>query len=171
VKAVFDSGPVIHLSWIGYLYLLPELFDDLLMPPAVHAEVLAPPEDARGFEAIRRMVEQGEFRVQQPMLPGAPDLSLPSSLGLGEAEAIYLAEDVDADLFVSDDAAARTVAKGRGLSITGTLGILKTARHDGLIRAVLPLALELRRLGQWLNDSLIAEIEREEHGGPVEPPH
>jgi hypothetical protein len=76
---------------------------------------------------------------------------LASSLGSGETEAIFLAEEIGADVFVCDDAAARAAAKRRGLPTTGTLGILRIARHDGLIQAVLPLALELRRLGQYLD--------------------
>jgi uncharacterized protein len=167
VKAVFDSGPVIHLSWIGHLFLLPTLFEDLLIPPAVHSELLAPSEGTRGVAEIRRMIEQGVFQVQQALTSAASVHSLPSSLGVGETEAIHLAEEVSADVFVCDDAAARAVAKRRGLPTTGTLGILRIARHDGLIQAVLPLAFELRRLGQYLDDALLAEIEREEYLGPA----
>jgi uncharacterized protein len=159
---VLDSGPVIHLSWIGHLRLLPAMFNELLMPPAVRGEVLRSRSDTRGLEEIRSMLAQGVLRVQQPSPPRHPALSLPPSLGPGETEAIHLAEQVVADLFISDDTAARTAARRRGLTVTGTIGLLKAARQDGLIPAVLPLALELRRLGQWLSDSLIAEIEDEE---------
>lgn len=166
MKAVFDSGPVIHLSWIGHLHLLPALFEDLLIPPAVNGELLAPPEGTRGVTAIRRMIEQGTFHVQLPLTSAAFSHSLASSLGPGESEAIHLAEEIGADVFVCDDAAARAFAKRRGPPTTGTLGILRTARHDGLIQAVLPLAIELRRLGQYLDDALLAEIEHEENLGP-----
>jgi predicted nucleic acid-binding protein len=167
VKAVFDSGPVIHLSWIGHLFLLPTLFKDLLIPPAVHGELLAPSDGIRGVAEIRRMIEQGIFHVQQPLISVAAFHSMASSLGAGETAAIYLAEEVGADVFVFDDAAARAVAKRRGLPITGTVGILRIARDDGLIQAVLPLALELRRLGQYLDDALLAEIDRKEYLGPA----
>lgn len=160
--AVLDSGPVIQLSWISHLQLLPAMHESLLLPPAVHGEVLAPPGTVRGLEDIREMLAQGVLRVQRPSLPRTPAQLLPPSLGPGETEAIYLAEEVDADLFPCDDAVARATAEQRGLTVTGTIGLLKAARHDGLIPAVLPLALELRRLGQWLSESLIAEIELEE---------
>lgn len=46
--------------------------------------------------------------------------------------------------------------------MTGTLGILRTARDRGLVPAVLPLLAELRRLGFRISDELVAEVRREE---------
>jgi predicted nucleic acid-binding protein len=53
-------------------------------------------------------------------------------------------------------------AAQRGLPMTGTLGILRTARDRGLVPAVLPLLAELRRLGFRISDELVAEVRREE---------
>jgi len=47
---------------------------------------------------------------------------LSSSLGRGEAEAIAVASDVDADIVLLDDLRARRMARRLGLNVMGTLG-------------------------------------------------
>jgi predicted nucleic acid-binding protein len=54
-------------------------------------------------------------------------------LGLGEREAIALAEELDADALLVDDEAARIEAQRRHIPIQGTLGILDLAAEHGLI--------------------------------------
>jgi predicted nucleic acid-binding protein len=61
-----------------------------------------------------------------------PDAGL-ASLGLGEREAIQLAEEEHADLILMDERKGRLEAKRRGLITTGTLGVLLTAGALGLI--------------------------------------
>ena len=161
--AVLDSGPLIHLSWIGRLDLLTTIFSEALAPPAVRDEALAAPEGTSGIAEIRSVFRSGDVRVQASAK--LPDPAILAAVDEGEAAAIQLAEEVGADLFVTDDAPARLLAEGRGLTVTGTLGILYLARERGLIPAVLPFALELRRHGQWIGDRLMEQIEREERGG------
>lgn len=56
--------------------------------------------------------------------------SLPTPLGPGECECIAVAIHRQGS-FVSDDAAARAVARSKGLEISGTLGILLIASELG----------------------------------------
>ncbi len=51
----------------------------------------------------------------------------------GEREAILLAEQLDADLIILDEKAARQIARERGLQLTGLLGILAIAAAQNLI--------------------------------------
>ncbi len=46
--------------------------------------------------------------------------------------------------------------------MTGTLGVLTIARDRGLVDSVLPLLLELRRLGKWVSEDLVETIRQEE---------
>lgn len=54
-------------------------------------------------------------------------------LGAGEREAIALAKEIGADLLLVDDRKARKEARGRGLSVTGTLAVLVAASERGLV--------------------------------------
>ncbi len=51
----------------------------------------------------------------------------------GERQAIALAEYLRADLLLIDERAGVEVAQKRGLSVTGTLGILDLASRSGLV--------------------------------------
>lgn len=53
MRAVANAGPLIHLSWIGRLDLLPALFDEVLVPLAVQDEVLHAGPDVLGLAALR----------------------------------------------------------------------------------------------------------------------
>ena len=157
-----DAGPVIHLSWINHLDLLDRLFEEVLLPPAVCTEVLAAPPGTRGLDRIQEALARGRRHTRALSISSQAADGLSRSLGLGETEAIILAEELGADLLVTDDAAARKLAVRQGLQVTETLGLLRAAREQGLIAAVLPLLLELRQLGLWVSDELVQEIRREE---------
>lgn len=159
MRAVVDAGPVIHLSWIDRLDLLDQLFDEVFIPPAVLGELLAAPADMLGLDRIQRALAGGRLNTQAPTAVVAPATG---GRGRGEVEAIALAEELGVDLFISDDMPARRAAQERGIAVTGTIGLLKLARQEGLLPAALPLVLELRRRGQWISDALIEAVSQEE---------
>ncbi len=134
MNTVSDSSPLIGLTAIGRLELLRTLFQDIVVPPAVAAE-------------IQRFALPAWIRVV-PLPRSGPSPVIRSDLGPGETEAIALAvhlntiED-EAVRIVLDDAAARSAAKQLGLRVIGVLGILSRAKECGLITVVRP---ELRAL-------------------------
>jgi predicted nucleic acid-binding protein len=79
-------------------------------------------------------------------------------LDKGEAEAIILATESEADLILLDEALGRYHAKHAGLIVTGTIGILIKAKKQALISELKPLIFELREKGVWLSDDLIERI-------------
>lgn len=85
-----------------------------------------------------------------------------NALGKGELDAIQLARRDSEHILVSDDLVARREAIELGISVTGTIGILVEARERGFAGRVLPLVLELRRLGQWLSDDLVQSVSDQE---------
>ena len=57
----------------------------------------------------------------------------------GEANAIALAREINADLVLLDEKEARRIARRLGLKILGTLGILILAKRKGHLKLVKPL--------------------------------
>src|SRR5205823_1782681 len=78
-------------------------------------------------------------------------------LGLGECAAMALAMELSSDWLVLDDEAARRVAHGYGLPVTGTVGVILAARERGVIPAVRPVLDALRKGGARISDRLYAE--------------
>jgi len=117
---------------------LPKLFEHVLVPRAVVAELSHPAADKRLQEWIATPPTWLEIRNAP-----SPLLEL-GRLGPGETEAITLAEAVNADLVILDERKARQVAADRGLEVTGLLGLLVDAAAKRFINLADVLA-RLRR--------------------------
>jgi predicted nucleic acid-binding protein len=80
-------------------------------------------------------------------------------LDAGEAEAIALARQVQADWFLTDDAAARLFAQALGLEVHGALGIILWATAVGHLNRTAAEAA-LHRLAQsslWVSAKVLTE--------------
>jgi len=76
-------------------------------------------------------------------------------------EAIILALTTRADLFLSDDRKALTVARAAGLRASGLVGALLLAKQRSVIKAVCPLLEVLEREGGLcLSDEVKNEARR-----------
>jgi uncharacterized protein len=64
VSAVSNSGPIIHLSWIGRLNLLRTFFGNVVVPIAVRDEVLRAGPHVPGMTDIREAFAVGWLSVQ-----------------------------------------------------------------------------------------------------------
>lgn len=138
---VFDSTCLIGFERIGHLDLLPKLYTEVVVPPAVVAEF--------GRQLSWMKVEP----LSSPHLCNALRLTL----GKGEAEAIALAVQMDGQL-VTDDKQARSVAEAMGLRVVGTLGILVRAKRAGIIERVAPFIGELERNSFRISRALREEV-------------
>jgi predicted nucleic acid-binding protein len=127
VIVVSDTSPLTYLHQIDRLELLPRLFGEVLIPGSVAKE---------WEEHIGAGVRQFAWlRVGEPRDETAV-AALLQVLDRGEAEAIVLAEERRADLLLIDEKDGRAVAAGRGLTITGVLGVLLRSKQEGLISNV-----------------------------------
>lgn len=131
---IADTTPVNYLVLIEAADLLPRLFGQVLVPPAVFAELKDPATPL----PVRAWLASGPAWLQVHTLRSSPDPEL-DYLDAGEREAIALAEELKADHLLVDESDARKEAARRKLPFIGTLGILRRAAQLELID--LPSAL------------------------------
>ena len=152
---VSNSSILIHLSRIGKLWLLKEIFGKVIIPKAVYRECTV--ENKIGSEEIKR---SECIEVQEIKDKNFKNL-LQIFLDEGESEAIVLALEVNADLILLDESEARRIAKNLGLKVTGTIGILLKAKKLGLITNLKREIELLRETGFWISETLIRKILQE----------
>jgi predicted nucleic acid-binding protein len=130
---VADTSPLNYLVLTGYENLLRILFGTILVPHGVVEEL----GDSKAPDIVRTWIAQPRDWVEIRLVSEIdPEIGF---LGKGEQEGIALAQGLNADLILIDDAPARHEAEKRSLTVTGTLGVLKRA---ALLRLVdLPQAL------------------------------
>jgi predicted nucleic acid-binding protein len=151
---VADAGPLIVLSKLGELALLPRVFGRVCITQVVHAELLSGgslPGQGAIAEALSDWlhVEQVELGSWSPLNP---------DIDPGEASSICLAERHADSLLIIDDKAGRQEATARGLRFIGLVGVLREARVRGLIPQLRPLLDGLREAGYYLTDELTRSV-------------
>ncbi len=151
MRLVSDTGPLIALAQVEQLELLASFFEEVLIPPAVEAEVLA--KATPETELLRKAVDSW-IRAVDLQPPSAGAASRLGHLDRGEREAILLAYQMDCLLLI-DDRAGRAAARALAVPITGIAGFLLMAKKRGAIPAVLPLLEEMRQRGYWLSKELL----------------
>lgn len=149
-RVVSNTGPLIALAGIGQFALLRRLFGNILIPPAVRAEVLDEATLAAVIAAdwISVHVAQDAIAVQL----------LKEELDAGESEAIILARELDANLLLVDERVAKRKARTLGLPTLGTLGVLLLAKDQGWLVALRPLLEDLRRAGFRMSHDLYRQV-------------
>ncbi len=132
-EIICNTSPLQYLHQLGLLNMLKALVGQLIVPPAVVAELAE--GRARGIDLPD--LGQLDWVIVRPPLSTAA-APLVTELGLGETQVLMLAlESLDA-VVVLDDALARQLAEALGLRLTGTLGILLDAKRAGLLPAIAP---------------------------------
>ena len=128
---VADTTPLISLMKIEKLDILEKMFHEIQIPTAVFDELVSAERFQNEAEIIRNSTFIHVRSVDEPQ--AVERLRKERELDLGESEAIVLTEQLQADVLIVDEAAARAVAKSLGLSITGTIGILIEAYYRKML--------------------------------------
>jgi uncharacterized protein len=152
-RIVCNCGPLIALAGVSRLDLLPRLYAQVLIPPAVQQELTT----SRQFSQQSSLFSVPWLEVRR--LTSPLDALLLSELGSGEAEAIALAQVVHADRVLMDERKGRRIAAlVYGLPVTGTGGILLAAKQAGLVGQIRPLMDAMKANGYFLSDRLVDGI-------------
>jgi predicted nucleic acid-binding protein len=130
MQIVLNSSPLIFLAKLGYLNQFIEYPDDFYIPESVAEEISAKLDPAS--QTIQTLINADKLQVRASSLITLVN-SLNQRLGKGESEAIALGVELNADYVLLDDSTARREAKRLGLSIKGTLAVIKKINKDGKI--------------------------------------
>lgn len=156
MKAVFNSSPIIFLTKLGIIEAALDLFDRIDIPSSVYSEIRQKPDvSAEAIEDLIRGRRVSVLKAENERFVSA----LGRRLGKGEAEAIALSIETGADLVILDDHAARVEAMRLGLSVKGTLGIVRRLMENGVYESNLEeLFINLKAIGFRIRAELFWEI-------------
>ncbi|MBW4491505.1 MAG: DUF3368 domain-containing protein [Oscillatoria princeps RMCB-10] len=152
---VSDTSPINNLSAIGQLALLRQLYGTVIIPEAVFRELTDPEFPVAGATEVQTFDWIQTRQVNNRAVVEA----LRNDLDIGEAEAIALALELEADQILIDESRGRAIAARLNLRYTGILGILIEAKSQGLIPVVKPLLNALiNEAGFWIAGSLYNRV-------------
>ncbi len=152
MPVVSNTSPLSNLAIIGRLAILKRRHGVILIPRAVEVE-LGALSHVGGANALAEAKLQGWLATRN-VVAAPPKLQV--ALDPGEAQAIALAVEVQADVLLIDEKRGRSVARQFGIPVGGVLGELLHARRQGWIPN---LRDEITRLRSEAGFFVGAEIE------------
>jgi len=149
-RVVVNSTPLIVLCNIDRLFILKELYGEIIMPQAVLDEIMVK-EDS----ACNQILSAGDWIKVQSISREADKRMYQAKLHAGEVETMILAqEEPRADLVIIDDNSAKKTAMYLGLKVTGTLGVLLKAKKQGIIFEVKPIIEDMISNGFYIREDI-----------------
>jgi len=121
---ISDTSPLRYLILIEQAELLPGLYTEVLVPETVVTEL----SHAKSPAVVRDWVQHRPDWLKVVLPPVSPHISsIPlADLDAGERDAILLALHLKADLVLMDERDGVEEARRLGLTVTGTLGVLRS---------------------------------------------
>ena len=138
-----DASALIALEKAQHLYLLPELYDEVVTTDVVVAECVT----VGGYEWLGVTEDYDRTTYAKLLL----------TLDPGESSVLALADRFPRCRLLVDDASARREARHRGLDVIGVLGIAARAEQEGLIDDASVLIRTLMDNGLWASDAVVAQ--------------
>lgn len=148
---IADSSALIALATCDGLNVILQVYDDIKVPEAVYAEIVAPEKpqsDALGIFLSNRVVKVDTTRW----------VLAAGGLGRGEIEAMALYKELAADALLIDDHRARIIAEHNQINCIGALGLLLVAKQNGIISEVAPYIQKLRQSAIHYGDALLDRV-------------
>jgi predicted nucleic acid-binding protein len=164
---VADSSPLVVLTNLDNIAILPRLFGSVLIPPEVLHELA---------DAKRPVAVQSLAASPPPwLLIRSPGRVEPiERLHSGEQAAISLATELGANLILIDEQLGRKAAVQRHLPVIGTVGLLERAASEGWLNLRETFA-RLRATDFWVAPQLLEQrlalfeqLQREQSNRPRE---
>jgi predicted nucleic acid-binding protein len=151
---VSNASPLINLARVQRFDLLKHFYGRVTIPTAVYDEVVIRGQERDGSRDLRNAAWITGATPKDDLAVSA----LAAQLDRGEASAIILARELDAELLLIDEIRGRRVAETLGVKITGTPGILARAKREGLIPNLRDEIARLQSQGTWIHPKLVQDI-------------
>ena len=149
---VSNTTPLVTLASVDKLDILKELYGKIYIPIAVLNEIKA------GKRKIGYFAIDTVDWIIPKQITNVFSMSYLIDLHEGEAETIILAEELQADIVLIDEKFARGFAEIRGLTLSGSLGVLLEAKKRGIISEVKPLIEKMLANRRYLSEKIILDL-------------
>ncbi len=146
---ISNTSPIFYLHRLRRLDLLQKLYQEIIVPKAVVAELEAGRRQGEDVPAIDNYEWIKIRAIRSPQI-----LGLSTDFGPGETEVLVLALEESDSLVIIDEKLARKIARLRDLRVTGTAGVLLKAKQEGHILAVKPFIDRLQEIHFHLSDNV-----------------
>ena len=151
MKAVVDSGPLIHLAAVNQFALLRLYFSELLVSQAVSQEVVGDGRDQPGRKETEDAQRSGWITLVPVEDPARITPFLRRGMSPADASVIALAQRHLDHILLTDDLTVRNTALGIGLQVYGTIGMLIDGKRDGHIPLLKQILNQLIDSGFFLD--------------------
>ncbi len=154
---VSNTGPLIALATIDRLDILKNIFDKIVVPEAVHSELLEGGSFQAGINSYRQATWIEVLPLSTPLDP-----LLDKVLDTGEASVIQLARECQIERVLIDERKGRKIARDiYRLRVVGTARILVEAKRFKLLDNVQEVIGQMRNNGYRIHDTIVAYILKE----------
>ena len=152
---VSNTTPISNFLHLGQMEILKTIFKELHVPMAVYSEIEAYfSGDNQWQECLN---DKFIIRVEVQTSPKIKEFM--THLHMGEAEALCLCIENNAQLCLLDDRDARIIARLNNIPISGTLGVLMKAKKMGIIESVKEIMDRLRTDHHyWIDDAMYNKV-------------
>jgi predicted nucleic acid-binding protein len=152
---VSNTTPISNFLHLGQMEILKTIFKELHVPMAVHSEIKA---YFSGDNQWQKCLDE-DFIIITELQTSPKIQELLIHLHIGEAEALCLCIENNAQLCLLDDKDARIIARLNNIPVSGTLGVLIKAKKMGVIESVKELMDRLRTDHHyWVNDAMYNKV-------------
>ena len=158
---VSDSSPLNYLALLSDFDLLREIYGNLVIPPAVHHEVVERGAHYPVGKAVRAALGTWISVAEPPDAEQVISLRREHRLDQGAGEAILVAESLGKPPLLMDERRGVRCARQKGMTVIRTPLIYADAKILGLIGSVREKLDELRSQGFRLSDRHYAMILKE----------
>jgi len=154
---ISNTSPLRYLIAIKRADLVSNIFNHVVIPRGVHAELT----HSSSPEIVRTWMAHAPNWLETQELGRSPEAQFVRVLDQGEAEAIQLAVDLNADYLLIDERRGRQIATARGIPVIGTLGILIESYRRRHIENPSDVLTELRAARFRISSRLAREFEEQ----------